>query len=297
MAAKVYLVGAGPGSPELLTVKALQLLRAADVVLHDDLVSDEILALISPQTRQLNVGKRCKHKLVTQEQINSLLLGYAKSTNVVVRLKCGDPSFFGRASEEIQALRSAGVDFEIVPGITAASAAAATAGISLTNGGSNASSLEFITAHQALAKPRAFLRRLSPDSTIVVYMPSERYGEIGLNLIKAGMGPQTPCVIVSAVSTREETLHWTVAGDLAGLHPPAAPALLIMGNVARNGCGGMSPLMRNIYAQQFGRSTMHASCATRLCRAGANLLRWAVGETAMAIFVQRLQRVFFNSGA
>jgi len=235
------------------------LLRSADVVFHDGLVSKEILALVSPKARLVNVSKRCGRKLITQKQINSLLLAYAESVNIVVRLKCGDPSFFGRASEEIQVLRSAGVDFEIVPGITAASAAAAAAGISLTNGRGVASSVVFLTARQALAKPRADVRRFSPDSTIVVYMPSERYGEIGLNLMAAGLGPQTPCVIVSAVSTRDQTLHWTVVGDLVGLHPAAAPALLIIGNVARSGCNGISAVMNDIYAPQFGSETMRAS--------------------------------------
>src|ERR1700736_3003143 len=133
IAGKVYLVGAGPGDPELLTLKAARLLGSANVVLHDSLVSREVLALISPNAEIVDVGKRAGRKLLTQDEINSLLISYAKTCATVVRLKGGDPSLFGRAGEELQALREAGVAFELVPGITAALAAAAAAGISLTD--------------------------------------------------------------------------------------------------------------------------------------------------------------------
>ncbi len=130
---KVYLVGAGPGDPELLTRKALRLLQEAQIVLHDSLVSREVLAEISPTAQVIDVGKRAGQKLLTQEEINSLLVSYAQDHKIVVRLKGGDPGIFGRAGEEIDALRRASVPFEIVPGITAATAAAAAAGISLTD--------------------------------------------------------------------------------------------------------------------------------------------------------------------
>ncbi len=122
---KVYLVGAGPGDPELLTLKAARLLAQAAVVLHDSLVSREVLARISSSAKVVDVGKRCGKKLLTQDEINALLVSYAASHNVVVRLKGGDPSVFGRAGEELEALRNANVEFEIVPGVTAALGAAA----------------------------------------------------------------------------------------------------------------------------------------------------------------------------
>jgi len=133
MKGKVYLVGGGPGDPELLTLKAAKILGRANIVLHDALVSREVLALAAAGAERIDVGKRCGTKLLTQEEINALMISYAKSHKVVVRLKGGDPLFFGRAGEEIAALREAGVEFEIVPGITAGFAAAAAARFSLTD--------------------------------------------------------------------------------------------------------------------------------------------------------------------
>src|SRR5438445_10412605 len=133
MSGKVYLVGAGPGDPELLTLKAARLLAGADVVLHAALVSEGVLALIPRAADVINVGKRAGQKLLTQDEINSLLVSYAQTRQTVVRLKGGDPTIFGRAGEEIEALRKAGIEYEIVPGISAALGAAATAGISLTD--------------------------------------------------------------------------------------------------------------------------------------------------------------------
>ena len=148
---KAYLIGAGPGDPDLLTVKALRLLQSADVVLHDGLVSRGVLGLISPAAQVVNIGKRCGQKLLTQEEINSVLVHYAGIFQTVVRLKGGDPLLFGRAGEEIQALRAARINFEIVPGITSAFAAAGAAGISLTDR-RIASQVLFTTAHQGLGK-------------------------------------------------------------------------------------------------------------------------------------------------
>src|ERR1700683_4488423 len=133
MNGKVYLVGAGPGDPELLTVKALQLLRTADVVLHDDLITLGILQLISLGAEVQNVGKRCGSKTIRQEEINFLMVARAASGLQVVRLKSGDPLIFGRAGEEIEALSQFNIEFEIVPGITAALGAAAAATIPLTH--------------------------------------------------------------------------------------------------------------------------------------------------------------------
>lgn len=130
---KVYLVGAGPGDPDLLTLKAVRTLGVADVVLHDALVSTKVLALVSPRARIMNVGKRCGRKSITQDEINDLLIRFSSTGKVVVRLKGGDPLIFGRAGEELDVLRRAGIEVEIVPGVTAALAAAPTVHASLTD--------------------------------------------------------------------------------------------------------------------------------------------------------------------
>src|SRR5262249_28914407 len=130
---KVYLIGAGPGDPDLLTVKAARMIRLADVVLHDSLVGDEILRMSPRGAQVVDVGKRAGKKLLTQGEINSLLVANARRYLIVVRLKGGDPGIFGRAAEEISALREVGIDYEIVPGVTSALSAAAAAGISLTD--------------------------------------------------------------------------------------------------------------------------------------------------------------------
>src|SRR5713226_8045631 len=148
MTGKVYLVGAGPGDPELLTLKALKLLRLADVVLHDELIGPEILASVPSSAQVHNVGKRCGRKSITQEAINALLVKQALLGLQVVRLKGGDPLIFGRGGEEIEALRKANIDFEIVPGVTAALGAAAAAQIPLTHR-ELASAVVFLTAHHA----------------------------------------------------------------------------------------------------------------------------------------------------
>ena len=148
MKGKVYLVGAGPGDPELLTLKALRVLKTADAVLHDDLVTPEILQLISPTAQVHDVGKRCGKKKIQQEEINFLMVALADSGLRVVRLKSGDPMIFGRAGEEIEALRRADIPYEIVPGVTSALGAAAAAEIPLTHRRAS-SALVFMTAHQA----------------------------------------------------------------------------------------------------------------------------------------------------
>src|ERR1700741_5688028 len=150
MKGKVFLVGAGPGDPELLTLKALRLLQAAQIVLHDDLISPEILALIPLSAEVRNVGKRCGRNSTPQQEINALLITFASFGLKVVRLKGGDPSIFGRAGEEMNALRKAGVEFEGGPGVTSALASAAAAQISLTQR-DKASAVIFVTNHQANA--------------------------------------------------------------------------------------------------------------------------------------------------
>src|SRR5204863_7439067 len=160
MTGKVYLVGAGPGDPELLTLKAVKVLKSADVVLHDDLIAAEILAFIPSSTQVHNVGKRCGLKNISQTQINELLIKNALLGLQVVRLKSGDPLIFGRAGEEMEALRRANIAFEIVPGITSSFGAAAVAQLPLTHRRAS-SALVLLTAHQAAGSEAANWSRLA----------------------------------------------------------------------------------------------------------------------------------------
>lgn len=233
MSGKVYLVGAGPGDPELLTVKAVRILNSADVVLHDALVDESILVLVRPHALLVDVGKRVGDKRISQDALNRMLVDFAASCAVVVRLKGGDPLIFGRAAEEMSALRAAGVEFEIVPGITAAVAASAHARIPLTDRRSS-SSIVFITAQHAEGKGAAEIARVaSPDTTLAIYMPHKHYHEIAEEVVAAGLAPQTPCLIVSNASRPEQELHWTDLAGLSFISPPESPALLIIGDVAR----------------------------------------------------------------
>ena len=230
MSGKVYLVGAGPGDPELLTVKALKLLGRASVVLHDALVSAEILALFNPDAERIDVGKRCGRKLLTQNEINALLISSANSHQVVVRLKGGDPSFFGRAGEEIAALREAGVAFEIVPGITAAASAAAAVGISLTDR-RIASQVLFTSIHRGTTNRSIQWGGISSETTVVIYMPGPDYAYVATQLREAGWPEQTPCAIVSNATSSKQQIRTTKLAKLADESALPSPALMIIGRV------------------------------------------------------------------
>jgi uroporphyrin-III C-methyltransferase len=233
MKGKVYLVGAGPGDPELLTVKALRILQAAEAVLHDDLVSPEILRLIPPAAQVLNVGKRCGEKKISQEEINFLMVALADSGLRVVRLKGGDPLVFGRAGEEIAALRAADLQYEIVPGVTSALGAAASAHIPLTHRRAS-SALVFITAHQATGSDAADWNKLAGSgATLVIYMPGRDYLEVAAKLRAAGVKETTPCAVISRATTPEQRTYKTTVADLASAPQVAAPSLLVVGEVVR----------------------------------------------------------------
>jgi uroporphyrin-III C-methyltransferase len=228
---KVYLIGAGPGDPELLTLKAARLLASADVVLHDALVSREIVERISTGANVVDVGKRYGKKLLTQDEINALLVSYAASHEVVVRLKGGDPSIFGRAGEELEALRRANVEFEIVPGVTAALSAAAAAGISLTD--RRIASQVLLTTFSRGADGNAMeWGCLTPATTLVLYMPGPDYAEVSRQLVDAGLPVDLPCAIVSGISGAEQRIRATSVGALASEARLPAPALMIVGRVA-----------------------------------------------------------------
>lgn len=229
---KVYLVGAGPGDPDLLTVKALRLLRTADIVFHDDLVSPQILGLIPASIHVESVGKRCGHTSVTQQQIHSLLINASREGWEVVRLKSGDPLVFGRAGEEMEALRQAGIDFEVVPGITAAFGAAAQAQIPLTDR-RLASRIVFLSNHCCAGKTvPGWKDAVSKDATILVYMPGADYEGLAAKLNAAGLEAQTPCLLVSHATSAQQQVHPMTLADLAKAVCLPAPVLLVIGAVA-----------------------------------------------------------------
>jgi uroporphyrin-III C-methyltransferase len=234
----VYLVGAGPGDPDLLTLRALRLLETCDVILPDDLVSEQILALASPSALVIPVGKRCGQPRITQAGIHALMLEHAHASRSVVRLKSGDPLVFGRAGEEIAALTAAQIPFEIVPGITAAFAVAAALKTPLTDR-SSASRLIFATAHHATAHPDQPARiNLTPkwqgafptDATLVVYMPGRRFRALADDLIASGIPPETPCVAVSKATTPDQQVHRTTLAELTDEAIGPAPVLLLIGS-------------------------------------------------------------------
>lgn len=228
---KVFLVGAGPGDPELLTVKAVRLLQSANIVLHDSLVSPEVLALISEGIPRIDVGKRAGFRLLTQNDINALLIDAAQRHEIVVRLKGGDPLLFGRAAEEIEALRAASIPFEIVPGISAAFASAAAAQVSLTD--RRLASRVLFTTFSRSEDARFFSGApIAPDTTVVVYMPGPNYSEVSRWLTDSGIVSETPCLVISKASQREQVVRSTTVSLLTSLPSIPAPALLIVGRVA-----------------------------------------------------------------
>jgi uroporphyrin-III C-methyltransferase len=237
---KVFLVGAGPGDPELLTTKAVLLLQSADIVLHDSLVSGEILALISPTAERIDVGKRRGIRLLSQGDVNSLLVASAGQHERVVRLKGGDPLLFGRAAEEIQALRAARIEFEVVPGISAGFGAAAAAGVSLTDR-RVASNVLFTTySRSPEARILPFIG-LTSETTVVVYMPGVDYSGASQWLLESGFVAETPCLVISKASQREQAVCPTTLSKLASLAPLPAPVLLIVGRVTSQVAASASP--------------------------------------------------------
>lgn len=227
---KVYLIGAGPGDPDLLTVKALRLLQSAGVILHDDLVPQAILDL-APGAEIVNVGKRCGTKSITQDEINALMIEHARAQRSVVRLKSGDPLIFGRAAEEMSALRDAGIPFEVVPGITSAFAAAAAIPCSLTDRNS-ASNVIFSTGHHAQSHNHAPLPQLE-DATRVVYMPGRDLTLLAQEWLQEGLPADFPCVIVSRAAQPDQEIHSTTLDRLGDAAPALAPSLLIAGWAVR----------------------------------------------------------------
>ncbi len=235
MKGKVYLVGAGPGDPELLTLKALKLLKSADIVLHDDLIGPEILAFIPTSTEVQNVGKRFGRKCISQPEIHALLVQNAVLGLQVVRLKSGDPLIFGRGGEEIEALRKAGVEFEIVPGVTSAFGAAASTQIPLTHR-EVSSAVVLVTGHRAATDEFAdWPAKIPTDATVVVYMPGYDYCSTAQQLLRVGVPGTTPCAILSRATLPDEQVHVTTVEGLHLSPRLPSPTLLVVGEVVRLG--------------------------------------------------------------
>jgi uroporphyrin-III C-methyltransferase len=230
----VWLVGGGPGDPDLLTVKALRLLQSADVVVHDRLTPQPVLDLAGPQARMIDVGKRKSRHTLPQDDINALLVALALEGLKVVRLKGGDPFVFGRGGEEMQACREAGVPVEVVPGISAALAAAAGAGAPLTHRGM-AQAVTFVTGHAASGQaPDLDWNALaSANHTVVVYMGLSSAPIITTRLIEAGRAASTPVLAVENASRPDERRVLSTLGQLPfALSGIDGPAILIIGEVA-----------------------------------------------------------------
>ncbi len=242
---KVWLVGAGPGDPDLLTVKALRLIQSAHVVLHDDLVPRAILEL-TRAAEVVNVGKRCGVKSITQEQINDQMIEHARNGRRVVRLKSGDPLIFGRAAEEMAALTNAGIEFEIVPGITAAFAAAAAIPCSLTDRNS-ASNVTFSTGHHAQSNNESELPHIE-DATRVVYMPGRDLRMLAAEWLAQGLPSDFPCVVVSRAAQADQEVLSTTLGELGDTAPAAAPSLLLAGWAVRDAASALSRLREQVAA-------------------------------------------------
>jgi len=229
MTGTVYLVGAGPGAPDLLTLRAARLLAAADIVFHDALVHPDTLAL-AERAEKIAVGKRCGKHSTAQKFINKRLVDAARGHSIVVRLKGGDPMLFGRAQEEIAALEAAGVRYEVVPGVTAALAAAAELGTSLTQRGV-ARSVAFATPRVADGEPpSAWVQSIAAADAGAIYMGAGQAAEIAEALIAAGKPPTTPIAVVESASLAESRRVFTTLALLPRLASQfSGPAVILIG--------------------------------------------------------------------
>ena len=231
----VALVGAGPGDPGLLTLRALRVLNEADIILHDRLVSAEVLDLARRDAQRIEVGKEAGNHHATQEQIHALLLLHAQAGRRVVRLKGGDPFVFGRGGEELEFLRSHGIAYEVVPGVTAALACAAYSGVPLTHR-EHAHSVQFVTAHCKESLDALDWKALAaPRQTLAVYMGVAQLGALRERLLAAGRAADTPvAAIENGTRTNQRVIVSSVDGlaDLAQAHALRSPSLLIIGEVA-----------------------------------------------------------------
>jgi uroporphyrin-III C-methyltransferase len=233
---KVYLVGAGPGDPGLLTLKAKGLLENCDVVIYDALVSSEILDMVCPQAEKINAGKRRGNHSLLQSETTALLIAKAKQAAVVVRLKGGDPFIFGRGGEEMADLVAAKIEVEVVPGITSGIAAPAYAGIPLTHRDFS-SVVTFVTGHEAAGKyrPQVNWSAIAQSSeTIVIYMGLHNLSEVIPQLLAAGLAPQTPIALIRQGTCPDQTQIFSQLGEILAqlaLIKFEPPAIAVIGKV------------------------------------------------------------------
>ena len=232
----VYLVGAGPGDPDLLTCRALRLIQTCDVILHDALITNEVLAL-APNAEKINVGKRSGHHLARQGGIADMMIEYAKRGCRVVRLKGGDPGIFGRGGEEMQDLRAVNIPYELVPGVTSALAASGLSGISLTHR-KLSGAVTIVTGYGADQTGRStvsFKNLATMDHTLVILMGLARLPKIAEELMLEGRDPNTPVAVVQAASTSGQLTIRGTLSDISGRAASsgiASPATVIIGEVA-----------------------------------------------------------------
>ena len=224
----VYLVGAGPGAADLLTLRALRTLERAEVVVHDRLIGPEILALVSSTAEVYDVGKTPGGP-DNQDAINDLLVRYGRTGRTVVRLKGGDPFVFGRGGEELAVLANAGIDWEVVPGITSAFAAPLAAGIPVTHRGSSCGVV--VVSARGCERDPELARLAAAGLTIVILMGVARRAAIAAELIEGGLDPATPVAVVERASTPEERVQRATVGELSAM-TVAAPAVIVIGAVA-----------------------------------------------------------------
>ena len=243
---KVYLVGAGPGDPELLTLKAYRLLQRADVVLYDALVNEDILDIVPPTAVKVFVGKRAGNHSKSQEEINELIYRYALLYPTVVRLKGGDPFLFGRGGEELLYLAERGIEFEVVPGVSSPFGAAAASMVPLTHRGKS-SSLTITTGHPL---DKLDWKHLAASQTLVILMGIKHRKEIAKRLIEFGKPPSEEVVFIEKATTSEERVIFSTLGEVAS-NPPKVetPALFIVGptvgigrKLYKSNAGSLHPL-------------------------------------------------------
>ncbi|KAK4488647.1 hypothetical protein RD792_004416 [Penstemon davidsonii] len=238
----VFLVGTGPGDPDLLTIKALRVIEGADLLLYDRLVSNEVLDLVGPNARLLYVGKTAGYHSRTQEEIHQLLLSFAEAGANVVRLKGGDPLVFGRGGEEMDFLQQQGIEVKVIPGITAASGIAAELGIPLTHRGV-ANSVRFLTGHSRKGGTDPLFvaeNAADPDSTLVVYMGLSTLPSLASKLMYHGLPDDTPCAAIERGTTPQQRIVFAELKNLSdeiASHQLVSPTLIIIGKVV-----ALSPL-------------------------------------------------------
>lgn len=258
----VHLVGAGPGDPDLLTVKAMRLIQSAEVVVYDRLVSAEIMALVPKSASLISVGKAPKCHTVVQERINEILVEQAIAGRDVVRLKGGDPLIFGRGSEEAATLRSHNIPVEYIPGITAAQGAASSTGVPLTHRGL-ADSVRYVTGHRAKDAPLDldWQSLANPNTTLVIYMGAENMADISQNLIANGLSPTTPVMAISSATTPQETRLVSDLEQIARQINPArmpAPLLFVIGRVVSLYPSQINELVTHFDSSETPEKVAHA---------------------------------------